>query len=305
MFSYVEKQCLFCGPDANLQQVYAQSFKDEELNPAVFSARRTTEHYHYNMVKCLNCSLLFSRSVLSENDLNDLYGESAVTFGEYFSVLRRDYWVPIHKFFPKPIGNKVALEIGCSSGFFLEELRQQGFHSVVGVEPSLPAKNAAIKDVQDDIVSGLFTHDLKLPYTEFDLICSFQTLDHVPDPSILVETCASRLREGGYAYFVVHNTEALQARILGEKSPIIDVEHIYLFNPKTLARLMEKSGLKVVEQGALKNSYPIQYWISMFPLPKGLRKVLAKFVQKTGLGKLAMPIYAGNMYIVAQKPFKD
>lgn len=79
------------------------------------------------------------------------------------------------------IGRGAALEIGCSSGFFLEELKDRGFGQVSGSEPSVQARRMARHDVREHITTGFFGKDLYAPDT-FDLVCSFQTLDHLIDP---------------------------------------------------------------------------------------------------------------------------
>ncbi|HXA01225.1 MAG TPA: hypothetical protein VNW99_04510, partial [Cytophagaceae bacterium] len=78
--------------------LYPQTFKDEDINADVFSARRITEHFHYKMVKCVKTGLVFSREILPDNILEKLYAESKVTFIEYTDIIRKDYWKPLEKF---------------------------------------------------------------------------------------------------------------------------------------------------------------------------------------------------------------
>ena len=44
------------------------------------------------MVRCRTCRLVFSREILPDEKLLQLYRESHVTFSPYVPVLRRDYW---------------------------------------------------------------------------------------------------------------------------------------------------------------------------------------------------------------------
>ena len=98
---------------------------------------------------------------------------------------------------------------------------------------------------------------------------------------------------------VMHNTKALQAKIFGEKSPIIEVEHIYLFNKENLPELCNKAGFKVVSVFDVKNGYPYSYWIRMSPLP--LKKLWAGTFKVMGLYNKTHAINAGNMGIILEK----
>ena len=140
--AYQIKHCIFCGNNEKLKELYPRNFTDKDLNPAVFSARRDTDRFHYKIVRCQNCGLIFSREVLPEEELSRLYSQSAVTFDEYTAIIRRDYLRPLKPFLDL-VNKGSALEIGCSSGFFLEELLMQGFKEVHGCDPSLEAKEKA------------------------------------------------------------------------------------------------------------------------------------------------------------------
>jgi SAM-dependent methyltransferase len=296
---YEVKRCLFCGRQEELKELYPRNFKDEELTAAVFSARRFTDRFHYRTVRCQKCGLVFSREILPDDVLAQLYAGSTVTFGEYADIIRRDYLRPLEPYLKK-INKGRALEIGCSSGFFLEELLALGFKDVQGCEPSLEAKAQAAKLIKDKITTGFFRLGL-YPKASFDLVCSFQTLDHLSDPLSAVRTCREILRPGGYAYFITHDVRGLQARLLRDKSPIIDVEHIYLFDKSTLRRLLEEAGLQVIEVGNLKNSYPLDYWLRLLFKGGRLGSLLIGLAKILRLGQLALPLSAGNIYIIAQK----
>jgi SAM-dependent methyltransferase len=297
--NYIRKQCLFCEKQEDVEQLYPQTFKSEDLTPDVFSARRSTEHFHYAMVRCRNCGLVFSRDILPDDVLTHLYSQSKVTFAEYTDIIRKDYWRCIE---PHTHGTHkgAALEVGCSTGFFLDELLARGYQDVYGCEPSVQAREMASPEVLKNFTLGFFRDGQYSPDT-FDLVCSFQTLDHLSDPVAVLRTTHRILKPGGLAYFITHNVDGLQAKLLGEKSPIIDVEHIYLFNKATLRRLLESTGFDVLEVSNVRNSYPLDYWLKMFPMPSAVRKILRKTLGGIGIGRIPLPLKAGNIFIVARR----
>lgn len=298
-YTYVTKECLFCDSTdvANHPVLYNKNFKDEDLNAEVFSARRTTEHFHYEMVKCLKTGLIFSRNILDDASLNELYKGSVVTFNEQTEFIKRDYWKPIEKYVPSWNKGK-ALDIGCSNGFFLEVLKDNGYNEVYGVEPGEEPKAIARTDIRDNIHTGFYGPGL-YPSNSFDLITCFQTLDHLSDPLGMLRNMYENVKPGGHVYMIMHNTKALQAKLFGEKSPIIDVEHIYLFNKHALSEISKKAGFKVVSVFDVKNGYPFSYWIRMSPLP--LKKMWVGLFKAIGLYKTVLAINAGNMGIILEK----
>jgi SAM-dependent methyltransferase len=298
MIRYLSRACLFCADDACLEELYPRNFRDGDLTPEIFSARRVTEHFHYRMVRCRRTGLLFSREILPDEVLERLYAGSKVTFGAYARILREDYWRPLA---PRLGGlpRAAALEIGCSSGFFLEELKARGFRDVRGCEPSREARERAAPEVREGIRTGFFT-DSAYPDGTFDLVCAFQTLDHVADPLAVLRTCLAKLKPGGLIYLIVHDAEALQARLFGEKSPIIDVEHIYLFNRRTLALAAARAGFAAPETFPILNSYPLEYWVTHAPLP--FRKAIHGALKAIGLHALRVPLRAGNIGLIARRP---
>ena len=298
-YTYITKECLFCNStdEANHPVLYKKNFQDEDLNADVFSARRTTEHFHYEMVKCQRTGLIFSRHILDDDALNELYKDSVVTFGEQADYIKNDYWRPIAGYVGKWT-KKRSLDIGCSNGFFLEVMKDNGYEEVYGVEPGEEPKKIARADIREGIFTGFYGPGL-YPANHFDLITCFQTLDHLSDPLGMLKNMYENVKEGGNVYMIMHNTKALQAKIFGEKSPIIDVEHIYLFNKENLPELCKKAGFKVVSVFDVKNGYPYSYWVRMSPLP--VKKMWVGLFKALGMYNKILAINAGNMGIILEK----
>ncbi len=300
MMSYVEKHCLFCHLSERLAELYPRTFSESDLTPEVFSARRTTEHFHYRIVRCLSCGLVFSKEILPEETMLTLYARSRVTFGAYTDIIRTDYWNTLEPFLGE-YPRERALEIGCSTGFFLEELQARGFREVAGCEPSREARQRAVPAIQETIRPGFFRHGM-FPQEHFDLVCAFQTLDHLSEPLEMLREAHLLLKPGGLGFFITHDVESLQARVLRGRSPIFDVEHIYLFGKATLRKACELGGLQVLHIGNLTNNYPLEYWLAMSPLPQFIHNIAGAFLARTGVGQRQLSLKAGNIFVIAQRP---
>jgi 2-polyprenyl-3-methyl-5-hydroxy-6-metoxy-1,4-benzoquinol methylase len=296
-----EMFCAVCGQGASYKVLYPQNFEQNEIDEKVFSARRMPDRKHYRIVECDQCGLIYSTPVLGESELSRLYEESEFTYGEEAANIGDVYQRSLKHALKSDFDGKRLLEIGCGNGFFLERAQDNGCAEVRGIEPSFDAVAAANEDIRANIVTGFFGPGV-FEENYFDVVCSFQVLDHVPDPNVFVEECFRVLKPGGILLFITHNTRALSARLLGPRSPIFDVEHIYLFDPKTISALLAKHGAHTVKTRSIVSRYALSYWVWLIPMPNAIKKGLLKVLNVTRIGRIRVPLKAGNMEAIGVKP---
>ena len=191
------------------------------------------------------------------------------------------------------------LEIGCGNGFFLEEAQARGYADVRGVEPGSQAIAQAAPGIRERIVCDMMRPGL-FAEASFDVVCLFQVFDHLPDPSGVLTEIHQVLKPGGLVLILNHNINALSARLLGERSPIIDLEHTYLYSPATLARLARDQGFSPLKTGAVLNDYTLHYLTRLVPLPSFLKLPLLALLRGTLLGRLRVSVPLGNLYLIAR-----
>jgi SAM-dependent methyltransferase len=137
---------------------------------------------------------------------------------------------------------------------------------------------------------------------EFDVICLFQVFDHVPDPGTLLGACFTALRSGGLVLSLNHNVTAVSALLLGERSPIIDIEHTYLYSPTTMRRIFRAAGLRIREHGRVNNTYSVSYVTHLTPIPARAKALALGALNRSGLGRFSLPVPLGNLYLIAERP---
>lgn len=287
--------CAICNKKGKLQELYPATFDLKKLDAKVFSARRTPDHMHYRFVKCQKCGLIFSNPILKEDKIAKLYLDSGFSYSQEAEYLKKTYWNLVPRLHS---GSVKLLDVGCGNGFFLEEAKAQGVKDVWGVEPGEPSVKQAPKWLQKRIKIAMLKPRL-FKAGSFDVVCCFHTLDHIVDPNAFLQQCRTLLKRGGSAVFVVHDTGGLSVKLFGEKSAIFDIEHIYLFNKRTLAQIFEQNGFEVVEVVDIKNTYPLGYWLRMVPVPG--KSLWLRILEMTGVGKMPISIKAGNIGIIARK----
>jgi len=294
-------KCAVCKGKGKTVVLYDQNFSLDKIDEKIFSARRLPDKTHYRLVKCLRCGIIFSNPILSLDKINSLYFKSDFNYDCESEYLRKTYFKYFKKYlFTQNIKNKKVLEIGCGNGFFLEELKKNGIENVYGIEPgkeSVRKANPKIKNnIKVDILKkGLFQKE------SFDYIVCFHTLDHIPDPNQFLEISYSFLKKGGKIFFVVHNTDGLSVKLLKEKSPIFDIEHIYLFNKSNLDKLFRLNKFNSSLVFDVLNTYPIRYWLKLFPLNNFFKNKLIKLLELFKLDLIAIKLNAGNIGIIASK----
>lgn len=282
--------CPICGPQAAKKELYPQNFKLSQINPKIFSARRLPDRLHYRIVKCNQCGLVYSDPVLNQDQISQLYNQSLFTYKDRVNDLTKTYGYYLRQLGKYKVKKNQLLEIGCGNGFFLSEAKQQGYQLVWGVEPSQDAINQAPVGLKKYIKHAVFNQKL-FAKNSFDVICFFQTFDHIGEPNQFLNDCHYYLKLGGLILAINHNVDSLQSKILKEHSPIIDIEHTYLYNLKTMRLIFQKNKFQVVKTGSTFNIYPLDYLFHLLSLPK---KITPKI-------RLKLKLWLGNLMIVARK----
>lgn len=295
--------CAICDRKQKLVELYPQTINYEKVNEESFSARRTPDRMHYRLVKCTNCGLIFSSPILERDKIDKFYQGSLFFYSDETKYLGKTYLYYLKQALKgRNKKNLKLLDIGCGNGFFLEEVKKFGIKSVCGIEPSKAAVEKAAKDIKRNIKVDILKPKL-FKKNSFDIICCFHTLDHITNPNLFLKICFQLLKKGGIMLFIVHNSNGLSVKLFGEKSAIFDVEHIYLFNPKSLHKIFSRNGFKIVEIFNVINKYSVNYWLKMVPLPNLVKLTLLKIFNVTKLGKVPFSISPGNIGIVAERPF--
>lgn len=294
-------ECAICRTRGNARQVYAQRLGPTAFAAATFSARRRPDRIHYRIVRCRGCGLVRSDPVAGPELLAHVYRQSTFSYGDQVASLRRTYGWYLDELQRFGVAKGSLLEIGCGNGFFLESALDAGYRLVRGIEPSTEAVARSDPRIRPAIVCDSMRPGLFPPGT-FDVICLFQVLDHLPDPGAVLDECRRLLRPGGYVLCLNHNVEALSARILSEWSPIIDVEHTYLYDPRTIRRLFEDRGFQVRRVGPAFNTYRLPYLLWLTPLPGWWKAPLLALARFGPLRDWQLTLPLGNLYLIAMRP---
>lgn len=298
----VERACPVCGGRS-----YAH-FADERIDPRkisdfTYASRKQPEFMCLRLVRCMDCDLVYAPTPPATDFLSTAYSAAAYDSGPEAQAAARSYAKALTPYVARLAGRSAAVDVGAGCGPLLPWLRECGFSPVIGIEPSRAAIEAAPPAVRPLLREGMFSPTL-LADVRPSLLCSFMTLEHLADPGGFVGAAYQLLEPGGMLAVVVHNWRAPLNRLLGLRSPIIDVEHLQLFSPQSVRALLVRAGFVSIDLQSISNAYPLRYWLRLTPLPAGVKTWIAGALDRISLSDTQVALRVGNMLAVGIKPLQ-
>lgn len=252
------------------------------------------------LVRCKNCDLVYAPNPTPNDDLVAAYMTADYDSSEESKMAAKMFAGSIAEIIPNLDKSGPAVDVGTGDGALLPFLQEFGFKSVIGIEPSIQATLHASKEVAEFIIQKPFSEEI-FGDSQPSLVCAFMILEHLHDPRSFVETLNKKTRMGGAIALIVHDWSAPLNRFLGSRSPIRDIEHMQLFNRKSISILLENSGYKLLLLKPIVSRYPLKYWLKLSPLPSRLKSMFLKVLSVLNLGDIKLSIDGGNFLAVGEK----
>lgn len=296
------RPCPICGSGADQAEPFLADSRNERLlSASSFASRKVPEYMSHEMVRCRVCDLAYVDRPPSVEELAANYHSADYDSAEEAEDAADAYARAIEPVLARLPQRDSALEIGTGTAAFLDRLASAGFREVVGIEPSTAAIAAAPDHRKPWIREGIFEGS-DFPPESFDLICCFMTLEHVQDPAALVAAARRLLRPGGVFVGVTHNRRAWLNRLLGRRSPIVDIEHMQLFSPRSSTALLTRNGYANVGGASFWNRYRASYWLRLVPIGRSVKDRLTKALRGSWLDRCRIPMNVGNYMSWGFKP---
>jgi len=147
-----------------------------------------------------------------------------------------------------------VLDVGCSTGLFLNEMRRGGWQTQ-GVELTPSAANYARERFGLDVFEGML-EDAPYKPGSFDVITFWDVLEHVYSPAETLARTAELLAPGGLVAINVPNWHTPERRIFGRWWAGYDPpRHLYVFTRPSLTRLLEQAGFEPLSWICFMPSY--------------------------------------------------
>lgn len=145
------------------------------------------------------------------------------------------------------VATKALLEVGAGFGTFCSELMSRDrFTRVVGVEPT-PGLAATCRQRGVEVIEKPVEHIDVDEVGQFDVVANFEVIEHLFSPKEFVGHMQRLLRPGGLMMLTCPNGQGFDVETLGPLSSTVDHEHLNYFNPASLAGLLTRAGMEVLE----------------------------------------------------------
>lgn len=201
-------------------------------------------------VECTECSMVYLNPSLKQEFLTQYYrenhGEQANTVESDLSFYNTLYNQGLNSILSLESGNKI-LDIGCSSGVFLDQARNRGLETF-GIELNNRERMICEKKGHKVFDKMIQEMDFDQTTTTFDIVTMWDVYEHVKSPKETLLTIRDKLSPNGVFFVQVPSSDSLAARVLQEKCNMFDgLEHINLFGAKQLELIGRACGFRLAK----------------------------------------------------------
>jgi SAM-dependent methyltransferase len=209
----------------------------------------------FSLVRCRNCGLVYYRTRPTPQEIQQFYPAEYLPYrpaiqDEAFFLMRWARQRNINK--RRQVVEKASLklpgrilDVGCSTGIFLDAMRQARWQTR-GVEISPQAANYARQRFDLEVFTGQL-QEARLESESFDAITFWDVLEHTFNPMESLQEAHRLLKTGGVLAMTLPHWESLDHRWFGKQWIGYDTpRHLYIFPTSVLKQMLEKAGFSVL-----------------------------------------------------------
>jgi 2-polyprenyl-3-methyl-5-hydroxy-6-metoxy-1,4-benzoquinol methylase len=231
-------------------------------------SRESLHLLHTTVWECPNsqCRLRFAAPPLDETQLREAYekhyyprsGNTSVEIWENtpMVILRQVFGSIIRQF--DGVAGKSLLDYGCGVGHLCRLASELGMEAV-GIEPDEAARAQGSTRMSNGVFAHLSDLQRAHPKRQFDLICLWDSIEHLRSPWTDLSALRNFLKPDGRLLITTPNAESLRARVFGGRwGSYVNPTHFYYFTRSSLRAVLTASGYTGIEEWHCYVSYPGQ-----------------------------------------------
>jgi 2-polyprenyl-3-methyl-5-hydroxy-6-metoxy-1,4-benzoquinol methylase len=281
------------------------------------SSRKLFIKNHFRIVQCLNCGLVYTNPRVKRDFANSIYDSTyfksrdSVTSG-YENYLkerptieatfrRRINFIFRHAHSFEKSENPRILDIGCAMGFLLNLFRELGWQTE-GVELSDFASSYARDELNLSVRQGTL-NTLSFPNDNYDLLTSWDVIEHSYNPKEDIKMMHKLTKKGGYVALITPNRASLHARLVGQKWVEYEKpeEHLYFFEKNILIKILRDVGFETVATTTSGKYVSLGFALNRLKSYSAVFRGLAKFLGGNLSGRYVYINPFDKMFLLARK----
>ncbi|MCR5487732.1 MAG: class I SAM-dependent methyltransferase [Lachnospiraceae bacterium] len=200
----------------------------------------------YDIVCCDNCGNCYADTASSKEDYDDYYNHNNYYGGGWKFNASTDYdYAVISRILAAYLSeDSMILDMGCGNGNLLNYLRQEGYHNLVGIDPSEASIDSIVQYGFQGIIGSVYQPPLS--DIKVDFVIMTMVFEHLLCPEEAIDNIRKNyLKKDGYLLLTWPRFEDLMI----DQTPIVNNfnhEHINYFSVKTADILLGRCGFERV-----------------------------------------------------------
>ena len=196
------------------------------------------DYADHHLSRCKECGFVFAKKIPSSAELEEHY--KGYGRNDYLSPITIKRYNELLNTFEKYRKTNKLLDVGCGIGYFLEVAKDRGW-DVYGTEYTDEAiQICSSKGI--NMEKGILNPN-NYESEEFDIITSFEVIEHINNPIDELTNFHKLLRKEGLVYVTTPNFNSLlRYKLKANYNVICYPEHLSYYTPRTLKKVFTLVG---------------------------------------------------------------
>ena len=225
----------------------------------------------YNLVQCQDCSFIYADTKITQVELDDYYSNLSkyeskeISTGGGYNDYDRNRLIDTAKYISSQFEDKslAIADVGCAIGGLLEQLKNEGFNNITGIDPSISCVNITKNEKGINCLhASLF--ELNESFGKYDLVILSHVWEHILDLEAALKSIEKILKPNGCIYVECPNAMNYK-NVIHAPYQEFNTEHINHFSSGSFYNFFGSRGYLLIDSGirimkiASSNDYDAVY----------------------------------------------